>query len=217
MTQHRRATNIEVALVALYNLGGGEKRVHTEDVALECYRLAPGQFSWRKYPKYPDCDIARVYLSEARKKKRGILVSFSGPSEREGLWMLTAAGLQWVRSRANVLGRALTLAQTQPSSRQYAQRGLNEVMSHRAFQIHEREGSCATVEEADFVDSLKCTLNSSPRALRARIDKLRAQAQAHDCSAVIGYLDECERRFARLLRPVAGAGHAPDHHTSEGG
>src|SRR5437899_9176451 len=100
--------NRELVVYCLYIAGGSTERIHTEDVALKCWELYPDSFSWTKYPKYPDKDIVRVALTDARKTKYGALLSgrvegqSSASGEPEG-GMLTEAGLAWVRGYANEL------------------------------------------------------------------------------------------------------------------
>ncbi len=67
-------TNRDMVVYALYSLGGATKRFHTEDIALKCFEVWPSAFSWTKYPEYPDKDIVRVALTDARKEKFGFLV-----------------------------------------------------------------------------------------------------------------------------------------------
>ena len=69
-----KLSDIDIALYALYLLGGWQKRVHTEDIALRCYKLVPSKFSWVKYPQYPDPAPTRFALGDAKKKKYGMLV-----------------------------------------------------------------------------------------------------------------------------------------------
>src|SRR5208283_3350016 len=82
----------DIVLYALYILGGWQKRVHTEDIALKCYELAPSKFSWTKYPQYPDITPTRFTLETAKKLDSGELVK--GQSERKrsarniGGWIL---------------------------------------------------------------------------------------------------------------------------------
>jgi hypothetical protein len=58
-------TNIDIALYALYDLGGHEKKVHTEEVAYRAYELAEERFGWR----LPRCFYLhkkmREFVSEA--------------------------------------------------------------------------------------------------------------------------------------------------------
>ena len=69
-------TNSEIAVYALYKLGGAEHKIHTEKVAELCYRLAGAQFSWRlkEFSLFPDKDIARIALYDAAKEKYGHLL-----------------------------------------------------------------------------------------------------------------------------------------------
>ena len=71
----------DIVIYALYILGGWHKRIHTEDIALKCYEIAPTKFSWVKYPKYPDLAPTRFALESAKKAKSGALVK--GGSERK--------------------------------------------------------------------------------------------------------------------------------------
>ena len=54
MTPETILNDKDIVIYALYNLGGYQERIHTEDIVLKCYELAPTRFSWAKYPQYPD-------------------------------------------------------------------------------------------------------------------------------------------------------------------
>lgn len=85
---------MELVTWAVYLLGGSQKRVDTEDVAVRAFELAPKRFGWRKYPKQINLELVRVYLSAAKNPKLGELLVGSG---RTG-WSLTRKGLTWLRS-----------------------------------------------------------------------------------------------------------------------
>ncbi len=85
--------NRQLLTVALGNLGGHEHSVHTEDVALEADRLAPGRFTWRKYPQYVDINVVLQGLGDARREKYG---GFVVGNNVKG-WMLTKAGQIWAK------------------------------------------------------------------------------------------------------------------------
>src|SRR3989442_2068952 len=84
--------NWELAAVACFLEGGATKLVHTEDLAVRAFQLAPQRFCWRKYPERIDLDIARVSLTDAAKAKNGALVQGS----KDSGWSLTQGGIQWV-------------------------------------------------------------------------------------------------------------------------
>jgi hypothetical protein len=66
--------NWEIAVYALHLQGGASAPIRTEDVALKCFEIVPEAFSWIHHTQYPDKDIARVALTDARKPKAGALV-----------------------------------------------------------------------------------------------------------------------------------------------
>jgi hypothetical protein len=92
-------TQVELVTWAVYLLGGAQKRVDTEDVAIKVFGLAPKRFSWRKYPDQINLELVRVYLSAAKDVEHGELLVGSG---RTG-WSLTRKGLAWVRSAESAL------------------------------------------------------------------------------------------------------------------
>lgn len=97
-----------VVVLALADLGGAGRWVDTEDVAVRARELAPGAFSWRKYPEQIDLDGVRVALYDAAKERWGRLVE---GSVRSG-WSLTPTGVEWVRHEgALIRGRLEGAAQ----------------------------------------------------------------------------------------------------------
>lgn len=84
----------EVVAFALFVLGGDQRRVDTEDIAVKAHELAPGRFSWRKYPDQINLELVRVFLSDAKKPDSRALVVGAG---RTG-WSLTARGVKWAAS-----------------------------------------------------------------------------------------------------------------------
>ncbi len=87
-------THSEFVTWAVSLLGGDQRRVDTEDVAVQAFQLAPKRFCWRKYPNQINLELVRVYLSDAKKPEHGELLTGSG---RTG-WSLTRKGLEWIRS-----------------------------------------------------------------------------------------------------------------------
>jgi hypothetical protein len=92
----KTASQTEVVTLATYLLGGAQKAIDTEDIAIEAHRLAPGRFSWKKYPDQINLELIRVYLSDAKKSEKGVLLLGSG---RTG-WRLTQRGLKWAKEAA---------------------------------------------------------------------------------------------------------------------
>ncbi len=86
----------EIVTLAVYLLGGDQRAIDTEDVAVKAHELAPGRFCWKKYPEQINLELIRVYLSDAKKQDKGIMLSGSG---RTG-WRLTQNGLKWAQNAA---------------------------------------------------------------------------------------------------------------------
>ena len=64
-------SNIEIVTLAIYLLGGNSKYIDTEDIAVKSSELAPGRFTWRKYPDQINIDNIRKRLSDAKDQKKG--------------------------------------------------------------------------------------------------------------------------------------------------
>src|SRR6185437_1094281 len=117
-TPEKKLTNsdlsqAEVVAIAVYRLGGSQRAIDTEDVAVEAHKLAPGRFSWRKYPDQINLELIRVYLSDA-KLKHDLLLG----SGKTG-WRLTQLGLKWCEEAAGsveVGDKSRTRAQSRSGS-----------------------------------------------------------------------------------------------------
>lgn len=83
-----RLTSRDLVVMTVYLLGGDEEAIDTEDVAKRVNELAPGRFTWVKYPDQINIELVRTYLSDAKKPKHGALLAGTGNTG----WRLTAAG-----------------------------------------------------------------------------------------------------------------------------
>jgi hypothetical protein len=90
-TLTKSLTKREVTLFAVYLLGGGQRAVDTEDVAVKAAELLPGAFAWRKYPDQINLELVRAVLSDSKKLQFGQLLHGTGT---EG-WRLSDAGVRW--------------------------------------------------------------------------------------------------------------------------
>lgn len=85
-------SQVELVTLAVYLCGGDTHAIDTEDIAVKVNELAPGRFTWRKYPEQINIELVRTYLSAA-KGRSGYL---SGVG-KEG-WTLTPRGLAWAKT-----------------------------------------------------------------------------------------------------------------------
>lgn len=197
----------DIALYALYLLGGWQKRVHTEDITLKCFELARTKFSWVKYPEYPDIAPARFALEAAKKPKNSPLVV--GESERKrtadsiGGWMLTAEGVKWIETNKEriekYLGKHKPIADRVPSGRK-----LKELFRSQAFRKFSDYGEQADISHAEFAESLVCTVNARSEVLNDRLQQLFSIAEELGKEEVKNYVSFCRKKFASILRKRGG-------------
>ena len=102
----------EVVTLVVFLLGGDQRAIDTEDIAIRAHQLAPGRFSWRKYPEQINLELVRVYLSDAKKPDKGKTLIGSG---RTG-WRLTQRGLKWAEATSHK-SKNLQTSRTRAQSR----------------------------------------------------------------------------------------------------
>src|SRR5438132_13427511 len=87
----------ELVTLALYRLGGAQRAIDTEDVAMEAHRIGPGWFSWKKYLDQINLELVRINLVHA--KENGLAIGLG----RTG-WRLTQKGLKWAEQAPKMSG-----------------------------------------------------------------------------------------------------------------
>jgi len=146
---------MEIVTLAVYLLSGAQRAIDTEDIAATAHQLAPGRFSWKKYPDQINLELIRVYLSDA--KTKGGLVIGSG---RTG-WRLTQKGLKWAQQAAPAIegvdtSRSRAQLRSGSIEEQRWRRERSRVTSTRAWQMWkggDREIPCAAAKEVFRIDS----------------------------------------------------------------
>jgi len=195
-------SNKEIAIYALYVLGGWQKRIHTEDVALKCFELAPSKFSWVRYPQYPDLAPARFALEQAEKPNPKALVK--GESERTknikkiGGWMLTSEGINWLMDNKTrieeYLGKHVPMGE-----RLFSDRKVRELLESPAYRKFSDFGDQAEISHAEFAESLVCTVNTKAEILNDRLDQLSSIAENLRRKEIKNYVNHCRKKFDSIL------------------
>jgi len=171
--------NRELVVYCLYVAGGATERVHTEDLALKCWELFPDSFSWTKYPRYPDKDIVRVALTDARKDKYGALVSGRveghasgvGHGEPEG-WLLTDKGLAWIKENLSVFGDD-GAQHERKAHRQLLLRRVKELKTSDIYRRFTESGSSFSPSIGELAAFLKCRVDANEAVWERRIADIR--------------------------------------------
>lgn len=139
-----RLTRPEAVTLALFDLGGGETAVDTEDIAMRVAEMSPGMFAWRKYPEQVDKELVRVALSDARLKKSWVVGSHD-----KGGWLLTPAGQEFAQNTGAVHGSPVPSRSNQRDSRQL-DRERARLMTSAAYERFLTDGIDAiSSDEAD--------------------------------------------------------------------
>ncbi len=192
--------NEDIVLYAIYLLGGWQKRIHTEDIALKSFKIAPTKFSWIKYPQYPDVSPARFALESLKKKEYNCLVE--GKSERKGSiggWMLTSNGVSWIKENLSriesVLGK-----RTPTGTRLHSDRKLKALRVSKAFQNFLKDGKSSSITHAEFAESLICTVNTEGKVLHDRLNQLYSIAEKLNKEDVKSYVKFCREKFMSILK-----------------
>lgn len=86
--------NYQLATIAVALLGGDTEYIDREDIAIKLDEIAPGRFSWRKYPDRIDLVVVVAALRDAKKPRNGELLV---GSNAQG-WLLSPAGLKWLKA-----------------------------------------------------------------------------------------------------------------------
>ena len=207
----RQLSNVDIAVFALYQLGGVNRKVHLEEVARECHRLAPKRFGWElpEFQAFPDKKAAYYALKDAEKPKLGALVERLGTRDvvkgGQKFW-LTEQGAKWVKRNVDRVANGL---KTKPSATplQKAEETLRAVKGERAFVRFQAEGGVGGLSVYDLANFLGSMYETSPSAVRKKFADMKTKAELTDDAEISEFLLACERapHFARLLN--IGARH----------
>lgn len=145
-----------------------------EDVFIEMWKLAPGRFSWRKYPVYPHYKIAHDALSDISKPRKGqadLLLRTPDGLARQ----LTVKGIEWVESRLSQFGSFARGEVRAPPDKRPSQRVLanleNSPLVHRF-----RLGEDLRLERHEVAGIIRCAPDSPAAVWVERLETLRSAA-----------------------------------------
>lgn len=198
--------NRELVIYALHLLGGAVERVHTEDIAIKAHELFPDSFSWTKHPGLPDKDIVRVALTDARKEKYGSLIEgrtgqHKGQSVRTNReptpdgWILTEAGVQWVRLQHERLEQLAGSSGSPKEHRQKLLKQLARIRSHPLFAEYTRQPERFAPDIGGLAELFRCRVDASHEVWTDRLLGVRRRARAAEQSDILAFVDACEKAY----------------------
>lgn len=160
--------NHEIVTFAVFLLGGRTLPVDTEDVAVKANELAPGRFTWRKYPNQINLEIIRVYLSDAKKETKGAYLNGSGTDG----WLLTEKGLTFAQKNKKSLGsRDLSREVIDVKEKRWRRGERSRMLSSVAFQKYS-EGQADIVSVAEAAAFFRVDDYVSSEMSRKRITRI---------------------------------------------
>jgi hypothetical protein len=140
--------NHEIVVLALYLLGGESGNIDTEDIAVKANEIAPGRFSWRKFPEQINIDAVRKRLWDAMKKEKGALLA---GSEKDG-WVLTEEGIRFGQKNSKiVIGDAPQKERLNLREKQRRRVEYERILAHETFAKAKLSGiDSITAQERGF-------------------------------------------------------------------
>lgn len=198
-------SNVDVALYALYKLGGITKHIHTEEIAWEAYQLAKERFSWR-LPKFrekglPDKTPVRFALEQAKKKENGQLISGraggDAGGELEG-WSFTPNGAKWIKENEQRIVDLLKEDTLQAPKRD-AERFIKRIKNDPLFKFYDQNKNLDQVQSYMFTDMLVCAPDASKNIIRKKFEQLSSNAELIGNQEIIIFLKVCSDKFINFI------------------
>lgn len=202
-------SNAEIVAYVIFKLGGNERKIHTEHIAMECFKVAKERFSWRlpEYKEYPDKQHVREALKDAKYFKEGRLITGRSGVEAAGKevdgWMLTPEGVRWVIKNHKQIESLLKIS-TELSKSPDIQRVFKWFEREKCFQKYLKDGSVENISEYEFKDMLLCRPDAHPQTIRKEFDRLKTKAEITQNTNIFLFLNACEETFSHLMNPMNG-------------
>jgi len=205
--------NWEIVLFALNLEGGATRAVHTEDVAVRCFKLAPDAFSWLKHEQYPDKEVVRKDLIRLRMGQYGAVFvkGRAGKTKAVGVgrsgdgWELTTAGADWMHSNEERM-RALLGTRPVRMDRQELLRSLKRLHDSPLFRSYGEDRVGFSPSVGDLAELFRCRVDADPAVWTKRFETFRIQAQAVNQQELCQFVDSCESAWKTWL--TADRAHA---------
>ena len=198
-----RPNNRDIVVFALATLGGESSFVHTEDIAVECHKLAPDAFSWKKYSEYPDLEVARRTLGNLKKSEFGSLVEgSSGEGSRkkdtrsEDGWRLMPAGREWVSANGDAVEAALNSTDLS-DRRQRVRLQLRRVYRHPLWaEFNDAPGEFAP-SLGDLAELVRVRVDAPGEIWDSRFDELDGRADVVEDDSLVVFAQQCRSAYER--------------------
>ncbi|RJR21300.1 MAG: hypothetical protein C4581_02375 [Nitrospiraceae bacterium] len=191
----------ELVTYSIHSLLEESKEATFENIVAKCFELFPEKFSLIGYPQWPDS--ARVNKSWLRCRTD---FKYIKGSVKSG-FALTSKGLEIVEKVQKKLRRPVSekiaVSQKKAKERTKEEQFINELERSEVFKRYLSDHDKTEISHFEFCDMLYCTLESSPKALKENLDKLKGYAQKLNRNEVLKFLIFSEIKLFHLLQGKA--------------
>lgn len=204
---NKELSKMDIALYALYKLGGVLKKVHTEEIVWESYKLAKEKFSWC-LPKFimlgfPDKLTVLIALETAHKEKNGRLIMGRAGRNAGGKldgWHFTPHGVKWIKENEKRILAGLKQNEKVPSmDERDRERFIKKLKSDPFFKLYKEKKSLDEVTQYMFTDMLVCAPDASKDIIKQKFEQLENNATLANDKEILGFLKTCKEKFHDLI------------------
>lgn len=203
--ENKGITNVDVVVYALALLGGAEKTVYSEDIAVKCYELSRSRFSWQlacyHEKGWPDKYIVKTALEDAKKIKNGGLVEgrYALETTKDG-WRITPRGADWLKESKSRIEKELgTAASIIPKKKKEDfERTMSALVKHPLYRKYLDNASVQGSTIYELTDMLGCSPDAPIEMIRNKLRRLRTMAELMDKKNIIAFLEMFYSEFPQL-------------------
>lgn len=196
---HGDIINRDLVLFALYECGGAEHSVHTEDVADQVFKYPLGKqrYRWERY-MYPDKErvareLRRLKDMKGTKYVKGH-VNIGKKKDRMDGWMLTEAGVDRIKKIGVHMSEALQ--KSTGEHHRYTEDNLRQrISSTTCYRNYLSDPEMKEAQGFHFTDMLYCLPDAPQEKIISAFDKLIANAKAVGADDLIEFLETARIRF----------------------
>lgn len=183
MNKKPRIDNLDIIPYALYQLGGAGQFIDVEDVFVQCFKLAPERFRWRKHLIANYKTLSKALRDFEGRHAELLLKTEDGLSRQ-----LSKEGLDWVREREALFQKVLSEPGVNPPTRRREQKLLNEFAAHRLLVTFEK-GITEPLQKYEVADLLLCAPDSPIPVWQERLETYRSAAAASGRPNLVKFLN----------------------------
>ena len=188
----------ELVTYSIHELLEAQLEATFENIVAKCFELFPDKFSLMGYPQWPDS--ARVNKSWLRCRTD---FKYIKGSVKSG-FAITSKGLDAVERVQKKLKRPITekvvVSRKKAKERSREEEFIKDLEQSEMYKRYLINQEQTEMSHFEFCDMLYCTLESSAKALRDHLEKLKGYAQKLNRNNVLEFLLFAENKFSHLLR-----------------